>query len=294
MCRRTAILLILAPLFPPTLVPGQDPFEDPMEPQAIARMGELAQALERCAADTGFFVPLEALNDTTNPAADPPGDYLNDQGGVHAIDPGRGSFLEGRQDLSGAWGGPYVTYGPGEVQPPEGPYEAGSPLDPWGEPYYLFSPLGLVRGDSGTLTADIFGDGFERFTIVSLGPGSVPGGGNDLVYQLGAAPAGPSLAGMQGPDVVREGALHQVTAGAEVQLRGYGLGPAQTDAALLFGPSELFDIGLWRDTRIELTLPTDVEGREDLFVERGPERSNALDVEISIPQNAALDWAVYP
>jgi len=144
------------------------------------------------------------------------------------------------------------------------------------------------------LSAEIFGDGFERFTIVSLGPGGVPGSGNDLVYQLGATPAGPSLAGMQGPDVVREGALHQVTAGAEVQLRGYGLGPAQTDAALLFGPSELSDIGFWRDTRIELMLPTDVEGREGLFVERGAERSNALDVEISIPQNAALDWAVYP
>ncbi len=142
MCRLSAILFILTALFPPTLVPGQDPFEDPMEPQAIARMGELAQALEQCAGDTGFFVPLEELNDTTNPAADSPGDYLNDQGGVHAIDSGRGSFLEGRQDLSAAWGGPYLTYGPGEVQSPEGPYEAGSPLDPWGEPYYLPPPWG--------------------------------------------------------------------------------------------------------------------------------------------------------
>ena len=271
------------------------PSKDPLQAAALARMNELAAALTQCAADTGFYVSLETLNDGTNSQVEPPYDYLNDQGGSFVLDPANGAFTDARMDIAGDWGGPYLSYAPGSVQSSGEPYDQGSPLDPWDNPYYLFSPLGLARADGGTLTPELYGDDFDRFTIVSLGPDGEAGGGDDLAFQFGAALSNPALSDLSGEGVMHENRLWQATGGVAVTLRGYALGEPQGAGRLVFGEVELTQIDLWRATRIDLTLPTDVEGRRDLFVDRDDgQLSNSLPLRISIPRNAAGLWELYP
>lgn len=88
------------------------------------------------------------------------------------------------------WKGPYInftrytglippaiavttTYGEGEFQPPP----PGMPLDPWGNPYIMFTQKGVVREPDGVIDNQTRYVVFDRPTVLSLGPNGAPGNG---------------------------------------------------------------------------------------------------------------------
>ena len=76
------------------------------------------------------------------------------------------------------------------------------PLDPWGQPYRFYSPIGLIGSNASTSTpsswnTNSFSDGrltssddrFDRYAIVSFGPdGEADSSSNaddDIIYYFG-------------------------------------------------------------------------------------------------------------
>lgn len=197
---------------------------------ALTECRQLAEAEMACALRHGFFVPLQLLDDI---APDPDRgatleyDDLNNSDDqftdLFLIDPfirvdvqdGNqlelsqwqvgGTFNKRVADLYNLWGGPFMNvkrvwtgpdFKPDVPQVLDDDERAHDwPLDPWGNPYRLYSPLGVVGtlADSdlrnpttywNDLDADGFGDGditldgeyeFDRFAIVSYGPDGVEG-----------------------------------------------------------------------------------------------------------------------
>jgi len=185
---------------------------------AIQETRELANAEEQCAIGHGVYVPLQVLDDN-------PKDWdLNIQNSddinntvtrgtifiIYATQPilqqqlnqaslGNGSLAS--QNIIRGWKGPFVNVNRAafadELQrlgtTNDQKIAFDFPLDPWGTPYRLFSPLGLVgsdaTGDYATFTGDFsalnpsFSDGmltqksqrFDRFAVVSFGPDRTSG-----------------------------------------------------------------------------------------------------------------------
>lgn len=295
--------------------------QDARTVQALADMRSLAQALELCAADTGFFVSLETLNDSTFRLPERPYDYLHEGGGVWVIRPAVGRFEPQRRELPttglfNAWRGPYINFQEGRVQTGPEPYDVGSPLDPWGMPYLFYTPLGLVRGDSGTITLEWHGDRFDRYMLVSLGPDGVVSG-DDLTWVFGGSISafalsslGPAVAaGAPAPadvgDNVRlidaRARVFAAPAGAALTLRGLNLGASPEGARLFFGDVELTGaITDWRvaamlpqqRVEIDVQLPDDLRASGELCVRRGNAETNALTLVLPSP-NAATHWRLW-
>ena len=147
------ILLLLA-----GVVGAEPDAEKARKSIAKSSMRNLALTLEICALDTTFYVSLETLNDIGLESFNNPHDFINNEGGTFVMRPARGVFELQRRDLLKSfnrWQGPYINYQQGTTQTDPGPYDFGSPLDPWFTPYYFFSPLGLVRGDIGAVTQEL-------------------------------------------------------------------------------------------------------------------------------------------
>lgn len=277
------------------------PMDDPNTATALQEMQAMVQAQTDCAGDTGYYVALETLNDTTSPGSgDPAHDDLGNEGGTFAIDPATGRFLAGRVDLStGGWDGPYLTYASDSVQTDPDPYDVGSPLDPWGNAYYLFTPLGLARGDMGENSFELLADRFDRFTILSLGSDGARGGGDDLIHAFGDPPNAMVLSSLQGDAVQTDGTTWFAEGGTDLAVRGYGLGDAQAAARLLFGETEFDAITDWSDTRIGVRLPLRIgedgggEILDELAVERAPDRGSGLTLQILFFRNAVRGWMLF-
>lgn len=296
-------LALIAALLPS---PARAQAGDAKVTAALAAMAGLAQAEEMCALDTGFYVSLETLNDVDfRPSQPPYYDYLNEGGGTWVIRPSRGLFETTRRDLLAAflkWKGPYTNFNSG-VQQGTTPYDEGTPLDPWGQPYYLYSPLGLVRGDTGRITMENWRDTFDRWRIVSSGPDGTPATPDDLTYAFGGgitdfvissvtSPPGP------GPNLAAEGVtwsggVFTAPGGATVEIRGYNLSVAPADGSVTLGGETLPAAASWTDTTIRLTLPNEDRAPAPLVVRRGLSSSNPLMLAITVPRNAARDWPLY-
>lgn len=93
-----------------------------------------------------------------------------------------------RDETAFNWNGPYVnysrkyTYADFNNPTPKGP--VGLPLDPWGNPYMLFTSKGYVQEPEGVIVPNVtIGTntysctGFDRATVLSLGPDGMPGDG---------------------------------------------------------------------------------------------------------------------
>lgn len=174
---------------------------------------EIAQAMEACGAIHGFYVPIQLLDDlpgdSSQAGGNPNQDFIEDENqnifvislnsslrelatGLNqpTLGAGRLGVNQRVRRLLFEWEGPFLS--------PQRVYEGdGSPLpyldhvlDPWGSPYRLFSPVGIV-GDgasslnfsslsqqsfsNGALTTDFAPNqdtnGRQaRWAIVSLGP----------------------------------------------------------------------------------------------------------------------------
>lgn len=179
--------------------------------QAEADIKQLAQAQAEVASAHGFYVPLQVLDNQSvakvrGQNAD---DILNENGFVQLIDPEWDysgdeapsqptlNSLEPRATaLREGWAGPYayvkrVHLGPGIDSFAIGEQDVpiirrDHPIDPWGNPYRFYSPLGLIgsratESEQEALNSDEFSDGvltkqddrFDSFAIVSFGPDGV-------------------------------------------------------------------------------------------------------------------------
>jgi type II secretory pathway pseudopilin PulG len=220
---------------------------------ARAEVQAFAQAEEMAAATHGFYFPLQVLDDTLAPDDilqfnwD---DLRNEEENLLIIDanvPVLDQFNNGQlnkeleetnpdpriQQLFRDWQGPFIQphrvfIGGGFESPTQGQQVdpiltreqaiRDHPLDPWGRPYRLFSPLGIVGSERGKNPQDTpptnaelfqpnFSDGtlrvdaprrFDRWAVVSFGPNGVGDGtttsggtagnpllGDDIIYLFG-------------------------------------------------------------------------------------------------------------
>jgi hypothetical protein len=318
----------------PLLVGGRAARAQGGDSSALARAEMQAMADAETASNirTRFFVSLETLNDLpTSGSISGPYDYINLEGGtfvipplVGLIDPPLRINLLANPDPNLRWPEfPFITYQQGRVQDEPGFYELGTPLDPWGNPYLLFTPLGLVRGDIGRVTFELYGDFYDDYRIVSLGPdgvlgggptGSLPGG-DDIDYAMAGGVQGPVISSIRdapagsfvlGADAAKavlnaapltvtpspDGSVFHAEAGDAIAVKGYGLGSGQ-GSHVLFGLVELSDVRFWYDNMIILVLPEDLLGRQELTVEIGGQPTNFLVLEIDEVVTAARHWERY-
>jgi type II secretory pathway pseudopilin PulG len=200
--------------------------------RAMAETRQIAEAEEACAAIHGFFVPLQVLDDVmdivgmTGNTFD---DTINNEPytSIYLIDPNIPVINQQTNQLRLSntlnqrvlrirtnWNGPFlktkdVYIGDAETDDPEDVANSSTeifydfPLDPWGQPYRFYSPIGVIGsnalneqpsgwgsgfGDGRLTTLD---DRFDRFVIVSFGPDgssdNVSSDGNDdIMYFFGS------------------------------------------------------------------------------------------------------------
>jgi len=163
---------------------------------------ELAQAMEACGITHGRYVPLQVLNDlpgTTAQQGSGNSDVIQDETALDAI-----NFDLATQQLTNFaisnpllsitstdprtvtmvknWAGPFINFQRVYVpvgHTPNTVNKSDFPLDPWGNPYRFYSPIGIIGSTNniepyaqsdfdGALTTQ--DDRFDRWAIVSWGP----------------------------------------------------------------------------------------------------------------------------
>lgn len=194
--------------------------EDARVAQAQRDVLTLARAQERLADTVGYYLPLqlldnEALSDEARTAR---ADTLaNEPDALKAIPrdleasdgPPEQPALDDLSNLRENWAGPYAQIKRiylGEAREnldlsviSEQSVRRDYPLDPWGQPYRFYSPIGIIgsraaKTSTDTFDTDAFSDGalttdddrFETFAIVSYGPNgesdSVTDINDDIIY----------------------------------------------------------------------------------------------------------------
>ena len=254
----------------------------------LSDMTTLAEAEDLVRIDTGYYVSLENLDDISVSGYQPSYNFIGDGGGTPVIDPATARFKPQRVDLIHAflsWKGPYVTYQQGrtDVDNLFG-YDRGTPLDPWGNPYFLYSPAGLVKPPFSVTLGD-WGDRFSLYAIVSYGRDGAFGGGDDLYYTFGTPPTALTLTSLS-PLVVRTGEV--------LTLKGYHL---DDPAADLFFNGVAANGGILSREPNRLRrriLETDPLGDVEVTLRLpGQSTSPAFTVRIEPRRTSARDWTLY-
>ena len=220
---RYAVLSLAILLALPMLAAAQ------YEAITLSDMQVLADAEDRFAIDSGFYTTLENLDDTANSPGNPTFQYINDGGGALVLRTGVGEPF--RRVLTTEWDfGPYVTIQQSRWEAANGDYDQGTPIDLMrvGQPYYFYSPLGLIEPKSGTISQRYYGDAFSRYTIVSHGADGVMSG-DDLIYQFG-----PALTARTISSARMRNATSKSIADYRLVIRGFNLGSAQGTGGLLY------------------------------------------------------------
>ncbi|MBN1868196.1 prepilin-type N-terminal cleavage/methylation domain-containing protein [Candidatus Sumerlaeota bacterium] len=183
---------------------------------ATAEVRELAHAEEHCVLLHGFYVPLQMLDDIIYDQAihrgvalnDPlaTDDLYNEWQQIQLIDPAKvveyGIYNEHQPELQDRsndvrveslysfWSGPFINFHRDFAKQWNAANPASRisvyfdhPLDPWGQPYRFYSPVGIIGTNAYSTTPSdwrqtSFSDGnltttddrFDRFAIVSFGP----------------------------------------------------------------------------------------------------------------------------
>jgi prepilin-type N-terminal cleavage/methylation domain-containing protein len=183
--------------------------EDARIATAQADMDAISTAQQHAAIDTGYFYRVFVLDDVSggdsvspdnntdvvdgivderlrNDAGNMPNIFIDTKFGTLLTN---GSVIYDRlinSETSFNWNGPYINVarksGPKFGRPLNVPYS--TPIDPWGNPYLLFTREGLMNDVTGLLvTSYSTGTGtynaqvFDRPTILSMGANGVPGTG---------------------------------------------------------------------------------------------------------------------
>lgn len=204
--------------------------EDARVRMAMAECREIAMAEEQCALIHGYYVPFQVLDDLPHPRnLSLQGDTIRNEpdGQLFVINPLiRPELQQGNQirlsatsnvprvrEMIDNWAGPFINYHRVYTgnQDPKDPNFINTtevrldfPLDPWGQPYRFYSPLGIIG--TNALNTNItnltysFSDGaltssddrnFQRYAVVSYGRDGVPetlagvNNRDDIIYFFG-------------------------------------------------------------------------------------------------------------
>ena len=201
---------------------------------AMGECREIAEAEEQCAIIHGFYVPFQVLDDRPKRypfgAASPNGDYIDRDNisNILLINPlirpelqtgdQRSLNFDGNKrivDMLERWQGPFLN--PQRVytgtEDPKDPNFVNSamihldfPLDPWGQPYRFYSPIGVIGHNALNLdmsSLDVnFSDGYlstqddrhlQQYAVVSFGrngdydSNGAPEDRDDIIYTFGIA-----------------------------------------------------------------------------------------------------------
>ncbi len=223
---------------------------------ALVEMQTMANAMEIFFLDTNYYSTLENLDDTRGPAPpDRPWQFIGEGGGTLVISPFEGDVLPNRVNLLTGlfqYQGPYITYQQNRMDGADSEYDPGTPLDPWGNPYYFYTPLGLLEPRQERITQRDYGDIFDRYTIVSFGPDGIQSS-SDIIYQFGGGIQVATISVGIFRSIVDEGDRDQDV--AVLEIRGYNLGENTGQAAILINNQEIQPtITQWSSTDIEATL----------------------------------------
>jgi len=167
---------------------------------------ELAMAEDSCAITTGYYLPLQLLDDIKRSTRTDDDSLNNEPGSILLIDPfytyidNQGIYhIPAQESLPNSnydqyriytqWSGPYTSFVKTLLNFVDSPTDSSFdfPLDPWNIPYRFFSPIGII-GDgadteetdltvisnnaafsNGRITLDIPDYARGRWLIVSLG-----------------------------------------------------------------------------------------------------------------------------
>ncbi|MCB2155582.1 hypothetical protein KQI84_11910 [bacterium] len=228
--------------------------ESANEVAARDEMNTMAQQMVLVSVDTTYFTTLENLNDLSIEPGDPDDhfDWINDKGGALVIDMAEGRFEASRVDLvnrpsSLQWQGPYITYQQGRVDGVMSDYDEGTPLDPWGTPYYFYSPVGLIAPKQSAVVLQDYQDDFDMYTIVSFGADGIMSG-DDLFHQFYGSVASPTISSVRiGPATTR-------AANYVASIKGYYFGASQGSGSVLIDGAPPFAVASWSSSLIEVEL----------------------------------------
>ena len=242
----------------------------------------IIQALEMVYLDTGYYTSIENLDDLASTTSQPYNN-INDGGGMLALEMSTANWRAARVPMSGlfgGWMGPYIAVQPQKISVDGAGYDPGTFLDPWGNPYYLFTPAGLARPTTKSITLDLYGDAFDRFTIVSLGADGVVSS-DDVMRQFGSAPTQMMITSLRPATAAR---------GANVTVHGYNLGSSASGKAILSNGSPVPNIVSWSPTQIVFTVPQNAYDGP-IQVQIGAVKSNAMDLHLLT--RTTRQWTMY-
>lgn len=215
-------------------------------------MVAIRDAMQLFYLDYNQLTTIENLDDILATEGNPFYQGINNNGGALVIDVDDSRLR--RRFLTvgpGIIGPPYLTVN-GPLEGADGDYDQGTPLDPWGNPYYLYSPLGLVEPRGESISQRFYGDAFHFYSIVSHGPDGLQGGGDDLIVQLPFFINRPVLS-----TAILTQSATKSTSGYELTIRGYVLGGETGPAAVLInGVPATTSAVSWSPEQIVATLPS--------------------------------------
>lgn len=218
---------------------------------AISDLNVLENAMTQFHIDTNWYTTIENLDDTPQFTAGFPWQWINNDGGTQVINVTTGDWNPTRRNLTTGvlqYQGPYVNF-PRGTDGPASEYDPYTPIDPWGNPYYFYTPLGLARPIPQDLSSsEGYGDVFDRFAFVSHGADGVLSS-DDVIRLFGSG------VGNASPTVTRaEFSESTSRGGGVITVRGWKLGDTQGSGAVLINGSETGSATTWNTTRIEVPL----------------------------------------
>jgi hypothetical protein len=282
---RSVTLAAALLIFCQITVRGKGDTKADLQSLAITEMQNIATAEDLAYLDIDYYVSIENLDDLAYGSPIHYFDDINDGGGTAVIDLRTARFKPERVNLLAPvlkWKGPYITYDEGRITLTGNDYDVGTLLDFWGNPYYLFTPAGLARPPSMSVTLDFYGDAFDTYAIVSLGPDGVKSD-DDLKVYFGVPPT--SLA-------ITSASPSPAEAGGIITIKGYNFGDSRGDSRVEINGIEIAQIDSWSGREILAHIPSDARSGM-LSVVVGETRSNEIFVEIRIPTAAASEWTLY-
>lgn len=229
---------------------------------AQQELNTLASQMAIVQMDTTYFTTLENLDDLSSVTNVNEFDYINDEGGMLAVIPSTGKFREpSRVDVFNltiglGWNGPYVSYQPGTIDDEDSDYDEGTPLDPWGTPYYFYSPLGLVDPKREEVVLEGYLDDFDQYTVVSYGNDRVKSE-DDLTATIpGFAVVVSTVSSVRAgaPPNPPDAIASRREAPYEARIKGYRLG--ETPGTVSIDGEEISPVTSWSETEIRVPLET--------------------------------------
>lgn len=284
--------------------------QDARRVAALADLVTMRDAEILVQVDTGYYTSLENLDDLPGLNTIEPRDGIEDQGGAWMLDPATGRWRAARMPLDHSpwiWRGPYVNYQNRAGDDGEG-YDPGTPLDPWGQPYLLYSPVGLARPTIPGVTLEYHADRFDRWAIVSLANDGIVSD-DDIGVEFGSGPTALVISSLRlsQTGATRSTGLTGVTAEATptpasgqtwiVSVKGYNFGSTQqTSSVLVDGVPIDTPSTTWSSVAVDQPLPVDLEpGIHTVALRVGAVESNALSFTLVAPLTAVRSgaWALY-